>query len=81
MRYIGFGVGHVDPAVRANPTWPGRDQSISEILQNVDIEEDLADMPGSAEDDNPVYESASEHSDDEVDDDPGAVDEDPYADI
>lgn len=81
MRYIGFGVGHVDSAVRANTVWPAPDQSISEIIQGVHIDEEFEEGTGIAEDDDLdlEYETASNASDDDPDDNPDAVDNNPHA--
>lgn len=86
MRYNGFGVGHVDSAVRANTDWLVFDQSISEISQDnhVDDNELAEDLETAGDDDlNPENNSASdsEPSDDDIQDDPEEVDEDPYADL
>lgn len=85
MRYNGFGVGHVDAAVRADSVWPVPDQSISEIIQDAHLDDDIAEGPETAEDDSliPCYDSASnsESSDDNLRDDPEEVNEDPYADL
>ena len=50
MRYVGFGVGHIDPSVRADPSWPTNGELEALDLLAVVEGEEIDDDPNPGDD-------------------------------
>ena len=73
MRYVGFGVGHIDPSVRATPSWPAEGElDVQALLDDAGGEEIDDDLNHGDE----AEAAASEPEEEPIDDMAGDSDRD-----